>query len=414
MSIDISNYDKTKAGTYKIKFEYKGVKVDYDVDVVEKITNPTSINNRMTEVINNTFKRNNKVLSFEATKTTTMTSGDFIETLIFVDNNGQISAYTKWIFNNEDIMEIHYNGTTNTGVETCIIASEDTILEYEDFSLEEYSLHLLATAELMSLPAEITPSGILALKDEIYAGELSLNNNVYTLTNEDNELTYSNNIITKLNGAELKFPKEPTTTIPEFTSIQEYMNPVIEKTFTRNNGKLEIIASDTVELENGATITQDFIIQEDNGSYLIYNKFTASMESESLEIEMWFNGTLDNGEITINDGTEITSYPEFTLEDFELIISGFQEGLNEEGIDYTVYLYPSDLINLETAEFYGELTVLDEGMGSLTQEYLDGITLTLIYVDNEIVDVNGVTVAFSDTITPTLIPTIPEVTDASV
>lgn len=406
MKIDKSDYDKTKPGKYDIEFSYQGVSVDYEVEVVSKITNATTINYRLSKVIDNTFKRNDDVLSFEATKTHETTSGDFIESLVFVDNGGTISAYTKWILDDETILEMHYNGTEDNGVETAIFNEYNTN-EYADWSLEEYSLHLLTTAEALLLPAEVTPSGILALEEDIYAGELTLENDIYTLTHEDNELKYKNNVVTTLNGAELTFPKATTTTIPSYTSIQEYMNEVIENTYVRTNGQLEIMATDTTTLQNGVTIVQDIVIQEDNDEYLIYNKFTASNGSNTMSIEYWFDGTLGNGTITSSSQGLVVSEENKDLEYFMETIYAFQEGLNEEGIEYTIALFPSNLIYLETSEFYGDLSLIDEGMGSLEQEIAEGVVFTLTFMDNKILTVNGVTVVFSDTITSSYIPEIP-------
>ena len=82
MTIDTSNYDKTKAGKYTINFEYEGVEVDYEVEVVEKLTDTTFINLRMQDVIENTFKESNNTLSFEANKEHTTDEGTFKEELI--------------------------------------------------------------------------------------------------------------------------------------------------------------------------------------------------------------------------------------------------------------------------------------------------------------------------------------------
>ena len=410
MKIDKSDYDKTKVGKYEIEFSYKGASADYEVEVVNKITNSATINNRLSKVIDETFKRNGNVLSFEATKTSEVTDEDFVESLVYVDNNGQISAYTKWTLGNETILEMHYNGTKDSGIETCIFESENNTLEYEDWSLEAYSLHLLTVAETLVLPAEITPSGILALEEDIFAGELTLENSVYTLTHEGNTLQYKDNVVTTLNGAELKFPKTTTTTIPVFTSIQDYMDIVIENTYVRTNGQLEIMASDTTTLQNGVTIEQDIVIQEDNEEYLIYNKFTASNGSNTMSIEYWFEGTLENGTITSSSEGFVASEENKDIEYFMETIYAFQEGLNEEGIDFTIALFPSNLIYLETSEFYGDLTIIDEGMGSLEQEIAEGIIFTLTFMDYEILNVNGVTVVFNDTINPAYIPEIPTAT----
>ena len=58
MTIDKSDYDKTKAGKYNIKCSYEGLSVDYEVEVVEKFTDSNTINVRLNDVIENTFKRN--------------------------------------------------------------------------------------------------------------------------------------------------------------------------------------------------------------------------------------------------------------------------------------------------------------------------------------------------------------------
>ena len=175
----------------------------------------------------------------------------------------------------------------------------------------------------------------------------------------------------------------------------------------RTNGQLEIIATDSTTLQNGETIVQDIVIQEDNGEYLIYNKFTASNGSNTMSIEYWFDGTLENGTITSSSQGLVASEENKDIEYFMETIYAFQEGLNEEGIEYTIALFPSNLIYLETSEFYGDLSLIDEGTGSLEQEIADGIVFTLTFMDYEILNVNGVTVVFSDTITSSYIPEIP-------
>lgn len=407
MKIDKSAYDKTKVGKYDIEFSYKGASVDYEVEVVDKITNSANINYRLSKVIENTFKRNDNILSFEAVKTSEVGNDDFVESLVYVDNNGQISAYTKWVLGSETILETHYNGTKDSGIETCIVESENTTLQNENMTLDTYSLHLLSTAEVLLLPVEVTPSGILALTEDVYAGELTLDNGVYTLKHESNELKYKNDIVTEVNGAELKFPKATTTTIPTYTSIQEYMNDVIENTYVRSNGQLEIMTTDTAELQNGVSILQDIVIQEDNGEYLIYNKFTATSNSSTMILEYWFEGTLESGTITTRADGDGAREENKDLEYFMESIYAFQAGLNQSGIDYEIALLPSHLIYLETSEFYGELTLIDEGMGMLEQEVADGIVFTLTFMENEILTINDVTVVFDDTITTSHIPAIP-------
>ena len=117
-----------------------------------------------------------------------------------------------------------------------------------------------------------------------------------------------------------------------------------------------------------------------------------------MSIEYWFDGTLENGTITSSSQGLVASEENKDIEYFMETIYAFQEGLNEEGIEYTIALFPSNLIYLETSEFYGDLSLIDEGTGSLEQEIADGIVFTLTFMDYEILNVNGVTVVFSDTI----------------
>lgn len=407
MKIDTSNYNKSKAGKYDIEFSYKDSNVSYEVEVVDKITDSNNINYRLEKVLEKTFKRTNNQLSFEATKTSVVSNTEFVESLIYIEKNGQISAYTKWVLDSETVLEMHYNGTKDSGVETSVFSSENETIEYENWSLDQYSAHLLLVGQTLVLPAEITPSGILSLTDVIFDGELTLENNVYTLVSTDNKLEYKNNVLTTINEIELKVPKRSDTTIPEFTSIQKYMNNVIENTYVRKNGQLQIMAQDNKTLTNGINIRQNFVIQENNGEYLIYNKFTTTNNTNVMTLEYWFSGTLYNGTITVKSNNNFGVENNKDLDYFMNTIYSFQEELNKNNIDYTIALFPSNLIYLENSEFYGDLTLIDEQMGSLEQEISEDVVFTLNFMDNKIISVNDVTVVFSDTITDSYIPSIP-------
>lgn len=95
MKIDSSNYNKNRTGTYTIEGSYKKIKADFEVDVVDKITNSTTINQRLSSVIDNSFRRHNNILSFEATRTSELLDTNIVELLVFVDNVGQIFRLYK-------------------------------------------------------------------------------------------------------------------------------------------------------------------------------------------------------------------------------------------------------------------------------------------------------------------------------
>ena len=115
MTIDKSEYKKDTPGKYKIYFKLEEITLDYEVSVVEKITDETAINVRLNPVISNSFKRTDNVLKFEASNTTAYDGFNFTEKLIYEDNNGEYSVYYNWEIDEDTICEVWYIGTLTEG-----------------------------------------------------------------------------------------------------------------------------------------------------------------------------------------------------------------------------------------------------------------------------------------------------------
>lgn len=413
MEIDKSDYDKTQVGTYEIKFTYKKVQVSYDVKVVNKITNTININNRMVDVIGNTFQRVNGVLSFEAKNETTYEGLDFAEDLVYVDNNGVVSAYVGWSLSEMKFIEFYFNGTKESGNVSIVNAFEGGIMEHTDLSIDDFSMIVLQSASEAQIPAVLSPSGVLALEEDTYAGELTLNNNVYTLTFEDYSLQYKNNKIISLNGVTITFPKKSSTIIPARETIQSVMDEVVQQSYKRTNGQLQIEAGAVVDLGNNVSIEHEFVIQEDNEEYFIYNNFTMVGAAGSTSYECWYEGSLESGKLTTRvmvgqTDEQISCENNKSLDEFMQLLYVYQLGLNQNGVNYEIALFPYNMILLEVSEFSGMLEP-NGNVWMLTQEVEEGVEFTLKYINNKIFEVNGYNVTFGDTISGFAIPSVPSV-----
>ena len=412
MKVDTSDYDNTKVGTYEIKFTYDGIVASYNVKVVDKTTDSVLINNRMIDVINQTFTRTNNVLSFEASNSAEYLGVNFSEEMIYIDDAGDISAYVVWCLDEVTFQEFYFNGTRDSGV-LAMNTADGGLFEYPDFSLEEFSMVIIGTASEQDCPAILNPSDVLVLEESSYSGELSVDDGVFTLVKDEHSLQYKNNKIFSLNGADITFPKKISTTIPPRNTIQGIMDEVVQESYQRTDGQLQITAGSVVDLGNSASMDHNFVIQENNGEYLIYNNFTVVGVGGSTNYECWFEGSLESAKITSrvtigsNEGS-VSCADNKSLDEFMELLYAYQLGLNQNGINYEISLFPYNMILLEISEFSGLLEV-HGGVWTLTQEVEEGVEFTLNFIDNQIVEVNGYDVIFSDTISIFAIPSVPSV-----
>lgn len=411
MEVDTSDYDKTKVGTYEIKFKYEGIKVSYNVNVVDKMTDTISINARMADVVAETFKRTNNVLSFEASNETTYEGLAFAEDLVYVDNNGVVSAYVSWSLSEEKFVEFYFNGTKDSGTVAMVAPLEGVLLEYPDVSIDDFSVFVIMSASEQGWPAILNPSDILVLEESSYSGELSVNDGVFTLTKDGYSLQYKNNKIFALDGAEITFPKKTSTIIPARETIQGVMDEVVQQSYKRTNGQLQIEAGAVVDLGNNVSIEHEFVIQEDNEEYFIYNNFTMVGAAGSTSYECWYEGSLESGKLTTRaivgqTDEHISCENNKSLDEFMQLLYAYQLGLNQNGVNYEIALFPYNMILLEVSEFSGLLEP-NGNVWMLTQEVEEGVEFTLKYINNKIFEVNGYNVTFGDTISGFAIPSVP-------
>ena len=115
----------------------------------------------------------------EATNTSETDDGDaFVETLNFIDNNGELSTYTNWKLNDQNVLESYYEGTEELGFATTITPTQ--ISEEEYYGIDLYTFDLAFISIFQDYPAIIFPSAIIELQafEDYYfeEGELTLDN----------------------------------------------------------------------------------------------------------------------------------------------------------------------------------------------------------------------------------------------
>lgn len=114
ISIDKSEYDKTKVGSYTIYLEYKGYVGSYVVKVVSETTNSTLINDYVKDVLNNKLNKNNNLFEISSTYSQPQSDGIETQSLQYKNSQNNISLYynyTKTFFDNTPSLkiEILYN-----------------------------------------------------------------------------------------------------------------------------------------------------------------------------------------------------------------------------------------------------------------------------------------------------------------
>ena len=228
MTVDSSAYNKDEVGTYKIYCEFEKTKLSYEVKVVDEITDLTEIANRLVPVSVNTFNRDeNGVFSYESSNSSSLMGSDFDEKLIYIDDDGQISAYLTWEIDDVVAAEYWYVGTESAGTLTIRYSDDETqTVESEQTTLEGCCMGLAFAAALYELPVTVFPMPYLEDGFEFDPISVSLVRGIdsrYELTiielDEDDEevvtvLEYNNDMLVAKDGVEFTFPKTATATIP--------------------------------------------------------------------------------------------------------------------------------------------------------------------------------------------------------
>lgn len=227
MTVDVSEYNKNEVGTYKIYCEFEGIKLNYEVKVVDEMTDLYSINYRLQKAIDNTFKRDeNGVFSYEAKSTSifepeTDLFVNFNEHLIYEDYDGVISIYVKYSISSidnpgveESVIEMWYYGLQGIGTITLKEYENETVTTMEG-SVDDYGTIIGVYAEA-GLPINIYPIGLNDLDIAgVEEGTLTMQDNVYTLDmGYGYSFVWEDNVFTYVMGAKYTFPKGELTIIP--------------------------------------------------------------------------------------------------------------------------------------------------------------------------------------------------------
>ena len=225
MTIDTSEYNKDQVGKYNIYFEFEGIKLDYEVEVVSELTNATFISERLYKVMQNSLVAKDGVLSFDATMSQDITymgqSGQVKHTMYYREDNSIIDVYYKWELVNPDttvdtVYEIWYNGTVDDGIMT--IDYQDGDIESGAGTLEDFDAlnELLADELAVMIDASVNYIDIAGIQTfqslTTYTGTLTKNANLYTLAVGTTTITYSNNKLATVNS--VNFAYNTTNTIP--------------------------------------------------------------------------------------------------------------------------------------------------------------------------------------------------------
>lgn len=231
MTIDTSEYNKDVAGKYKIYFEFEGIKVNYEVSVVEQITNSTFITSRLQNVYENSFVAKDGVLSFDATYSNTITvegeQGKINQYLLYRENNGELDVYYKWEVEDAtetaSLLEMWYQDTKTNGVLT-VQDAEGNVVVYEESELYDvdvfnYSFGSTMAETFTELDSYIDIETILSQKDEIFTGTLTKNQDLYALNTSYGAVCYKNNKI--INAGGIEFEYDTTETIPTTPEVEE-------------------------------------------------------------------------------------------------------------------------------------------------------------------------------------------------
>lgn len=204
MNIDTSDYDKTQVGEYNIVFEYEDLKVKYKVNVVEEMTNWTSIQKRIQPCFQNAFKTKNGVLEFSAT--TSEYDEDlevyYKQTIQYKLDNNTLKEYYKIEMLDEtetdsmSLCEILYVGDLTNGTLTNkYYTTDDNVNYYYDVNskqgtFSEFEEAIPEIATLYELSTYIDASQWLNFYTVYYPNivpsKLTKNSNTYTITLSNN------------------------------------------------------------------------------------------------------------------------------------------------------------------------------------------------------------------------------------
>lgn len=226
---NLDNYDKTKAGKYKVMFEYEGLTVGYDVEVVNEMTHMASINRIIEPLFSQSFKVKNSVCEFKATTRELLDTDLYAkQTIEYKLENDTLKVYYIFAYVNEDesenisLVELLYVGDTTTGTMTNKIYTSDDgeNFYYEVNSKEgefsEFEEAIPEVAELYGASKYLNATQFTEYYETYYANlapiKLTKNNNDYIVYLDNTNVIQINSegFISQLNDITIT----PSTNIP--------------------------------------------------------------------------------------------------------------------------------------------------------------------------------------------------------
>ena len=416
MKMNLSKYKKDVPGKYKIYFNLEKKEVEYEVAVVERITNKNTISSRLNPVVANSFKRTNNILKFEAENTSSYVGFDFREKLIYEDNNGDFSVYYNWKVNENVVCEAWYFGSETDGKMTIksYVGEVVYIEEFSGYDLEDYSDYILndiADDVFLEVNPIINVNDILALEDTVFEGELTLNNETYKLIQSStyDSIEYSNNMFTEYNGINLTFGNQ--IIVPKTKTINQMTKPFVNKSYKRSEGILTYKAfaeyyldtNNNYKYDNGDNYIQENLLYiNDNNMTKIYTQW---IFNDITIIEFWYNEIDGIGTTIVKtiDGVDEYDY----INSVE-IYSSYLVALGESLIGKPIEIYPMLIEDLENMELSGRLTNYGDNDYNLIV-YKDAAKdyFTLFIEDNAITMINGFNIEFGADVLSDM-PNIPQ------
>jgi len=219
MTVDTSKYNKNKVGKYKICCEFADIKIDYEVEVVNEITDTAQITARLQKVMENSIVAKNGVLSFDVLISQDVTymeeDGQIKQYMYYRENNSIIDMYYKWDLvkgdNAETMLEIWYNGIIDEGFMfvdyndeiTSEIFSGEAELFYVD------TINTTFSVELEDLIDEIVTfmdvESLQYMSTAMYSGSLHKYSDMYVLSNSGVYISYVDGKISSFNGVMFEY-----------------------------------------------------------------------------------------------------------------------------------------------------------------------------------------------------------------
>lgn len=192
-------------------------------------------------------------------------------------------------------------------------------------------------------------------------------------------------------GTKLSYSVNVVEEIANETEINVRLQKAIDNTFVRdNNGKFSYKAENS-QTSNNVTFAETLIYKDVNGVIDIYLKYEYSSElylESNAEMEFWYTGNSESGNLYMNDEEGVTC-EEVTIEDLTYIIAICQ------GSIYPIHI---DDISADVSECV--LTLDQDGY------HIIGSDFEIDYKNNLIYSVNGVSYDFQTTEVAPALPVV--------